>query len=149
MINNSNFSHNTASSEGGVFCILLSKNHLNVLSKYQAIIIGGTIYASESKVNSTVMQHIYYYNIVGIPVCSIMRYYGQYMLCMSYRNSMLGTIVLECVSMATLDCAHGTINLTNHDYFTYFTINGKVGKVSIVGTGMFTYEIIFQLICYA
>ena len=54
MINNSNFNHNTASSEGGVFCIS-SKNHLNVLSKYQAIIIGGTIYTSESKVNITVM----------------------------------------------------------------------------------------------
>ena len=37
------------------------------------------------------------------------------------------------IIMATLIRAHGTTNLTNRDYFTYFTINGKVGKVSIVG----------------
>ena len=37
------------------------------------------------------------------------------------------------IIMATIVRAHGTTNLTNHDYFTYFTINSKVGKVSIVG----------------
>ena len=39
-----------------------------------------------------------------------------------------------------------SINITYNTYFTYFTINGKV---SIVGTGMFTYEIkLLWLMCY-
>ena len=54
--------------------------------------------------------------------------------------------IVDTRSLGCWFSLYNSINITYNTYFTYFTINGKV---SIVGTGMFTYEIkLLWLMCY-